>query len=233
MGEEQRRKRKSAGSINPGPSRIGFPTKARPSRQCCKRRTTHGLTQVPKRQARRAIQSPTGRPGRGGTAPVSDSSPPLRSKRSLRFPALFRTASPTERPGQSTTSDSDPHLQLGDAPNSFSLLFSNWRIQSRLGLTDRGRPLGKDQRADGESKTGCTSQTMIPGTVPCTPVEIVLCNLPNTNSVVGTDIFPYSIVGVINSHTVSLPPHASEHRQCCRGQDLPYRVNVVQLLTCL
>ena len=47
---------------------------------------------------------------------------------------------------------------------------------------------------------------MIPGTIPCTPIEILFCNLPDTNSVAGTDIFLYSIVGAINSHTVR-PPH--------------------------
>ena len=46
---------------------------------------------------------------------------------------------------------------------------------------------------------------MIPGTIPYTPIEIVLYNLPDTNSVVGADIFPYSIVGAINSHMVRLP----------------------------
>ena len=58
---------------------------------------------------------------------------------------------------------------------------------------------------DRESNTGRTSQTSIPRTIPYTPAEIVLRNLPDTNSVVGADIFPYSIVGAINSHTVRLP----------------------------
>ena len=58
---------------------------------------------------------------------------------------------------------------------------------------------------NGESKAGCTSQTSISGTIPCTPAEMVLCNLPDTNNVVGVDIFSYSIVGVINSDTVRLP----------------------------
>ena len=86
-----------------------------------------------------------------------------------------------------------------------TLLFSDRRNQSRLGPTDRGRPLGRDQETNGESKVGRTSQTTILGTVPCTPVEIVLCNLPDINSVVGADIFLYSIVGTINSHTVRPP----------------------------
>ena len=36
-------------------------------------------------------------------------------------------------------------------------------------------------------------------------VGIVLCNHPDTNSIVGADIFLYSIVGAINSHTVRPP----------------------------
>ena len=38
---------------------------------------------------------------------------------------------------------------------------------------------------------------MILGTVPCTTTEIVLYNRPDTNNVVGADIFLYSIVGAI------------------------------------
>ena len=80
-----------------------------PSRQ----RTTHGRAQVSEQQARRAIQSPTGRPGRGGTVPTSDSSPPIRSEHPHRSLAHLRTASPTKRPGQSTTSDSNPTSPTG------------------------------------------------------------------------------------------------------------------------
>ena len=36
-----------------------------------------------------------------------------------------------------------PASPIGDALSPCSLLFSNWRDQSRLGPTDRGRPLGK------------------------------------------------------------------------------------------
>ena len=86
-----------------------------------------------------------------------------------------------------------------------SLLFFDWRNQSQLGPTNRGRVLRKDQGMDGESKARRTSQTMIPGTIPCTPTGTVLCNRLDTNSVVGADIFPYSIMGAINSHTVRLP----------------------------
>ena len=84
-----------------------------------------------------------------------------------------------------------------------------------MGPTDWGRPLGKDQRTNGESKAKRTSQTMVPGTVPCTPTEIALYNLPDTNSIVGADIFLYSIVGAIKLLYGKAPPHASGHQQCC------------------
>ena len=85
--------------------------------QRCEQRAAHGPAQTPKRWARRAIQSPTGRPGRGGTASASDSGPPLRLESSLQSPARLRTASPTGRPGQSTTSDSEPRLRPGMRQN--------------------------------------------------------------------------------------------------------------------
>ena len=37
--------------------------------------------------------------------------------------------------------------------------------------------------------------------MPYTPVGTVLCNRPDTNSIVGADISLYSIVGAGNSHT--------------------------------
>ena len=43
----------------------------------------------------------------------SDSSPPLRPEGSLRSLARLRTASPIGRPGQNTTSNSDPRLRPG------------------------------------------------------------------------------------------------------------------------
>ena len=38
---------------------------------------------------------------------------------------------------------------------------------------------------------------MIPGTIPRTPARTILYNRPDTNSVVGAYIFPYSIMGAI------------------------------------
>ena len=90
--------------------------------------------------------------------PFSNSGPPLRPERSLRSLADLRTASPTGRPGQSTTSDSDPRLRPRMRQTPTHCSSPNWRIQSRLGLTDRGRPLGKDQGTDGKRKAGRTSQ---------------------------------------------------------------------------
>ena len=86
-----------------------------------------------------------------------------------------------------------PASPTRDAPNPCSPLFSDWRDQSRLGPTDRGRPLGKDQETDGESKVGLTSQTSIPRTILCTPAETVLYNLPGT----------------------------TEPKQCCRRRHFP------------
>ena len=74
-----------------------------------------------------------------------------------------------------------------------------------MGPTDRGRPLGRDQETNGESEARRTSQTTMPGTVPCPPAGTVLRNHPDTNSVVGAEISPYSIVGVVNSRMVRLP----------------------------
>ena len=47
------------------------------------------------------------------------------------------------------------------------------------------------------------------------------------------DIFPYSIVGAINSHTVRLPPHVSGHQQYCGRRHLPYQANMLKSLACL
>ena len=149
-----------------------------------------GLAQVSKRQARRAIQSPTERSSRGGAAPVFRLQPTsptgaLASVSSQSPDSLFdRKAWPKHyfrlRPASPT----------GDMPNPCSRLFSDWRDQNRLGPTDREHPLGKDPGTNGESKVGHTSQTTIPGTVPYTPAETVLYDLPDT----------------------------TEPKQCCRNQ---------------
>ena len=102
------------------PHRPAFQQRLSPADNVANDAQTLGTAQKPKQKTRRTIQSPTRRPGRGGTTPASDSGPPLRPKglakeeqRSLLTPAHLRTASPTGGPGQTPLSDSDPRLQPG------------------------------------------------------------------------------------------------------------------------
>jgi len=46
------------------------------------------------------------------------------------------------------------------------------------------------------------------GTIPCTPTGTVFHNHPDTNSIVGTDTYPYSIVGVVRL------PYGKKPRTC-------------------
>ena len=138
-----------------------------PADNIANKRATHGPAQIPRRQTRTTIQSLTERPGRGGTATAFDFGPPLRPERSLRSPARLRTAPPTRRPGQTLL---PTPTRVSDQGCAKPLLTALLRL-ARSEPTDRGRPLGKDRETDGESKAGRTSQTAIPGTVPCTPTE--------------------------------------------------------------
>ena len=75
---------------------------------------------------------------------------------------------------------------------------------------DWGHPTGdaRSERTRGEPRRQRTSQTTIPGTIPCTPTRTVLHNRPNTNSIVGADIYVHltfysdinSIVGAYHHH---------------------------------
>ena len=148
------------------------------------------------------IQSPTGRSGRRGTAPVfrlrlTSPTGALDSVASPSPDGLFDRKAWPKAPLPTRTL----HSPTEHMPSPCSPLFSDWHDQSRLGPTDWGRPLGRDQEMCGESRARCTSQTMIPGTIPCTHAGTVLCNRPDTNSIVGADISLYSIVGAGNSHT--------------------------------
>jgi hypothetical protein len=102
---------------------------------------------------------------------------------------------------QSTSSDSDWGM-----PRPRSPLFSDWHDQSRLGPTDRGRPLGRDQETCGEKqgKAHTSKHNTMDRTL--SPAGIVLCNCPDTNSIVGADIFLYSIVGAVK-RPYGKPPH--------------------------
>ena len=123
----------------------------------------------------------------------SDSGPPLRPEGSLRSPARLRMASPTERPDQNTTSDSDPTSSTGDRRNPAhrssptGALRADWNHP-----TGDARSVGTKRRAEKgkarlTSQNHCTRDHTLHGTV--------LCSYPDTNSIVGADISLYSIVG--------------------------------------
>ena len=110
--------------------------------------------------------------------PLVDSGPALRPERLLRSPAVSGRSLRPEVLAKHYLRFR-PHVSNRGMQRPYSLLFSDWRNQSRLGPTDLGRPPGKDQGTNGESKAERTSQTSIPGTILCTPAETVLCNLPS------------------------------------------------------
>ena len=134
--------------------------------------------------------------------PFSDSDPPLRPEHSLRTLAASGWPLRSEGLAQSATSDSDPASPTGDRRNP-----AHHSSPTGATRTDWGHPT-RNARSEGtrrrteKASQGAQSQTMTPGTIPC----IVLCNHPDTNSIVGADISFYSIVGAVNSHTVR-PPH--------------------------
>ena len=89
LGRDEERARKGfVGFINPRSLMDRLPNKG--SAQQATLQTALKLMGRPKflkQQTRRVIQSPTERPGLGGTAPASDSSAPLRPERLLWSPA--------------------------------------------------------------------------------------------------------------------------------------------------
>ena len=58
----------------------------------------------------------------------------------------------------------------------------------------------------GEQRRQCTSQTTIPGTIPCTPTRTVLHNRLDTYTIIGADICIYNIVGVVGLPYDKKPP---------------------------
>ena len=103
-----------------------------------------------------------------------------------------------------------PHRRPGGTETLLTALLRLARSEP-TGAIRPGTLARKEPGANGESKLGRISQTMISGTIPCTPAGTVLCNRPNTNSIVGADIYLYSVVGAVNSHMLR-PPRASGHR---------------------
>ena len=117
--------------------------------------------------------------------PFFDYGPPFRPEGSLRSPARLSD----RKAWQKHYFRLRPHVFDRGTQKPCSPLFSDWRNQSRLGPTDRGHLPGKDQGTNRKSMARHTSRTTIPRTEPCTPAETVLNNRPDTNSIVGADIF--------------------------------------------
>ena len=173
-----------------------------PSRQ----HTTHGPAQESKnnRPEEQSSHRPEGLTEEERRPLVDYFGPPLRSERSLRTPAASGWPLRSEGLTQALLPTPTPRLRPGFTETLLTALLRLARPEP-TGPSDRGRPLGRNQGTNGESKSGRTSQTMIPGTIPCTPAGTVLCNRPDTNNIIGADISLYSIVGAVNSHTVRPP----------------------------
>ena len=152
-----------------------------------------------KQQAGRAVQSPTRRSGRRGTTPAHRLLRPTSLTGALALDSSrLWTTTLIGRPGPSAASDSDPA-----SPTEVRRNPAHRSSPTSTTRADWGHPTGdaarKEPGTNGESEPGRTSQTTIPGTIPCMPAGAVLCNRPNTNSIVGADIFLYSIVGAIKT----------------------------------
>jgi len=117
------------------PQRLG------PSRQCA----THGPAQESKHQVRRTIQSPTGRSGRGGTAPAF----PTPATSPTGAPVSVTSPPPDDlsdrKAWQSTTSDSDsdPTSPTGTHKNPALLRLGQPEL---TGTNRQGTPTQKGPR---------------------------------------------------------------------------------------
>ena len=105
-------------------------------------------------QAERAVQSPTGRSGRRGTAPARRLLRPTSPTEALASDSCrLWTASLIVRPGPKCYFRlRPPRVPDQGSQKPYSPLFSNWRTQGRLEPSDRGRPLGRNQGTNRESK---------------------------------------------------------------------------------
>ena len=77
-----------------------------------------------------------------------------------------------------------------------------------MARADWGHPT-RDTRSEGTRgkwRRQCTKSNLDTGTIPCTPTGTVLLNRPDKNSIVGTDICVYSIVGAIGLPYGKKPP---------------------------
>ena len=147
---------------------------------------------------------PEGLPKR--TSARSSTSSAHLSDRSIRFWHQPPPCGVFDRKGlaQNIASYSDPASPTGDPVGSLLTTLLRLARPGPTGAIQPGTPArkgpGSEQRRQG------TSQTMILGTIPCTPARTVLHDHPNTNSIVGADICVYSIVGAVGLPYDNKPP---------------------------
>ena len=151
-------------------------------------------------QAKRAVQSPTGRSGRRGTAPARRLLRPTSPTGALAL-TLAATGRPLQSKGlaQNTTFDSDPASPTGDRRNpahrssSTSALRVDWSHPTRDACSVGTRRCAEKSKARLTSQNHCTRDHTLHRTV--------LYSHPNTNSIVDADISLYSIVGAAKTPT--------------------------------
>ena len=136
---------------------------------------------------------------------VNLSGPPLRPEHSLRAPATSGQSLRPERPGpehrfllRPRISDRGPHREAAYHSSPTGAARADW-----------GHPT-EDARSEGtrgKRRRQCTKSNHDTGTISCTPAGTVLLNRHDTNSIVGTDICVYSIVGAIGLPYGKKAPH--------------------------
>ena len=116
----------------------------------------------------------------------------------------LRTASPIGRPAPSPTSDSDPASLRPGYVRTLLVALLRLAQPKPIGAIRPGTPARKGPGANGAGSA--QSQNHDTGTITCTLAGTVLLNRPNTNSIVGADIYVYSIVGAIGLPYGKKPP---------------------------
>ena len=130
------------------PRRPASPQRLGPSRQ----RTTHGPAQESKTTGQTGGPVTDGRSGRGGTAPACRLWPTSPTGALTLVSSRLRTVSLRSKGLTKHYLRLRPHVSNRGMQRPCSLLFFDWRNQSRLGPTDRGRPPGKDQGTNEEEQ---------------------------------------------------------------------------------
>ena len=122
----------------------------------------------------------------------------------------LRTVSPTGRPSKALPLTPTPRLRPGYAKTLLAALLRLAQPEP-TGTNRPGTPAQKGPENERKKQGKALKSNHDTRDHTLSPAGTVLCNHPDTNSIVGADIFLYSIVGVVNSHIVR-PPHASRHR---------------------